>query len=789
MSSVDSQDTPLNELTHEQKLVIHEEESALSKVMKSLSAELNQSEQEVSLDEDLIALRDQIQEAREEDKAALLDHMNRLAALQHTREVREVEATDEELFSSPYFARITYQEEDENGEDTGRTCEIFIGKRSFFSQDGRVKVVDWRSSPISKLYYTFREGDFFYEEMGSRVVAGVLDKRRTLTIREATLERVQFGKKSDQTLRLTSLGWSQEARSIARLEGGERSADRPSTSQLGYGGRSGGLPEITALIDPEQFSLITGDRSGVVIIQGGAGTGKTTIALHRIAYLYYQNPERFDPRRCLIIAPGKALKNYVERSLPSLDLVGVRVHTFGEWALQTLKQLNPDLKDYELHEETPPGSSRLKRHPLLLKHLANRVTLEGRSLDLSVERVGGPLLLGEWVKRRALPLVDRIKKTLEIAEKNSLSLEAQRVFQDALRDASDVVSSWVDALSDIDGLRKTFQDHGAKIYEWELKQLKETVWEQSLSQESFDDLDAEYQVGVDQLALDTSAFRQRLDTEDCAILLYLTQHKFGHLEGASGRISYAHVTVDEAQDLSPIALRVLCDVTPPQAPVTLAGDTAQRVVFNNGFNSWRDALKFLPKGSQLLPPLTVSYRSTRQVMVLARHLLGELAHQWESRDFRDGAPVGFLHFEERGEGIAFLGEALKRLMTTEPNASVALVTRELEQARHYYDLLQQVSVPSLRLIAHQDFPFTAGIDLTDVKQIKGLEYDYIVALDIDERTYPNREDARHLLHVVATRAAHQLWLMCLGEVQPSPLLPSLLIEQGELDVEFSDHIK
>ena len=78
----------------------------------------------------------------------------------------------------------------------------------------------------------------------------------------------------------------------------------------------GGLPDITALIDPEQFNLITKEHSGVAIIQGGAGTGKTTIALHRIAYLHFQNKQRFAPHNCLVIAPGEALKRYVKSLYP-----------------------------------------------------------------------------------------------------------------------------------------------------------------------------------------------------------------------------------------------------------------------------------------------------------------------------------------------------------------------------------------------------------------------------------------------------------------------------------------
>ena len=781
-SQVTRSDQPHQSLSTDQVDVIDAEEAHLNRVSRALNLDLievEESSSDLELDDELLALRDQIQEARAEDRPALIAHMSRLAALQNARSGREREASDDELLSSPYFARIAYHEEDEDGEPTGRTRTIFIGKRSFFSEDGQVKVIDWRSSPMSKLYYTLREGDYFYEEVGRRVVTGTLTVRRMLTIQESVLRRIQYGALGDQVLQRTHEGrWKSGLSSISRLEGGERTASRISSYQPT---RRRTLPDITALIDPEQFALITRERSGVVIIQGGAGTGKTTIALHRVAYLRFQNPERFSPSRCLVIAPGEALRRYVEQSLPSLDLVGVKVETLGSWALKTVKRLIPRLKKFKLHDETPVGASRIKRHPLILKLINAQVRDEGRAQERLIGRLGGSLLLDEWIKRRSLPLMERIKKTRQFAQdRHLLTQSGRQEFEQMASDLADPFSTWLTLLTDTERMRSAFRDRQLNVADWELKQLKESILEQSLTRERFDHADAEYQVGVDRKALDSSPLRERFDTEDCVILLRICQVKWGKLAGPKGQVNYEHITVDEAQDLSPTALRTLCDATPDHAPVTLAGDTAQRIMFDNGFHTWSEALHFLPKRTKLLPPLTISYRSTRQVMYLARHLLGDLVHTWESRDFREGAPVGFLRYEEAGEGIAFLGEALSRVMNMEPDATVAVVARDADRARVYYEQLQQANIPRLRLVLQQDFPFTAGIDLTEVRQVKGLEYDYVIALDVDAMSYPMRDEARHLLHVVATRAAHQLWLMCIGPLSPSPLLPRALIEMGEL---------
>jgi len=115
---------------------------------------------------------------------------------------------------------------------------------------------------------------------------------------------------------------------------------------------------------------------------------------------------------------------------------------------------------------------------------------------------------------------------------------------------------------------------------------------------------------------------------------------------------------------------------------------------------------------------------------------------------------------------------LRDLVHREPLASVALIARHPEQARLHYEALAAAEVPALRLVADQDFCFRPGIDVTDVKQTKGLEFDIVILLEANQESYPENDHARRLLHVAMTRAAHQLWITCTGE--PSPLLPAAL---------------
>ena len=129
-------------------------------------------------------------------------------------------------------------------------------------------------------------------------------------------------------------------------------------------------------------------------------------------------------------------------------------------------------------------------------------------------------------------------------------------------------------------------------------------------------------------------------------------------------------------------------------------------------------------------------------------------------------------FASAGECSDFLARSLRDLAQHEPLASVALIARHPEQARLYFDTLAAAEVPGVRLVADQDFPFRAGIDVTNVAQTKGLEFDIVILLEVTEGSYPAADTARRMLYVAMTRAAHQLWITYAGP--SSPLLPESL---------------
>jgi len=234
-----------------------------------------------------------------------------------------------------------------------------------------------------------------------------------------------------------------------------------------------------------------------------------------------------------------------------------------------------------------------------------------------------------------------------------------------------------------------------------------------------------------------------------------------------------HIVIDEVQDFAPLEVRVLLDRMRPDASITLAGDTQQQLMEHSGFTSWPTFFRELGLEGVEIETLRVSYRSSAQVMGFAVSLLGNLQEDAEVRATRDGPPVELFRMTDRGACVALLSDVLRELMAAEPLASVAILTPSAVSSDVYFEGLARADLPRLRRIRDGEFPFKPGIEVTEVAQVKGLEFDYVIALDVDAQSYPDTQAARRLLHVAATRAVHQLWMMSVGT--PSPLVQEVTL--------------
>jgi DNA helicase-2/ATP-dependent DNA helicase PcrA len=752
----------------------------------------------------LVELRELAAIAKPEDLPALLEQMHTLGALRAHRGKSTVGSIDRK---SPYFAHLRLEETvtlpGSQGEKLRRR-DVLVGSKQYLDAGAGIRIVDWRNAPVSRIFYRYRESDPYEETLGDRPIEGEVLARRTVAIVNGVLRKVtspqgtfvvdadgRWRRAEAMTARLRLPGKGQSVGPVGLApedRGKATSADRL-------------LPSIAAMLDKEQYELITKPGVGLVAIQGSAGSGKTTVGLHRVAYLHASSPTRYRAAKMLVIVPNEALIHYTSRVLPGLGVDGVPVMTFARWSVRVVHDLFPRLPS-AITDETPPLVSRVKNHAGMLHAIEAVARDVQKRLDTKVESAMRPgrwpeseRVLAAWAAthgvpdRRVTQLAQWISGKRDIqGAGNSQGLPevtrsaVEQLGQELRAEARSILTAWDEVTTSRPVLDTYFGDHFGKgqldqVHEWCVRQSR---------------VRAEH---------DRDGEAPSLDSEDHALILRLFQVLRGPLldnEGAA--LGVAHLFVDEVQDCSPIELKVLLDVAagtkedgradPTQLSVTLAGDMAQRMREDDESHiefDWDMTLKELgvPGGAGMIEPLKVSYRSTAQITSFARAVLGPLAHEAEPIATRDGPPVELFTFASAGEAVAFLADALRELSSNEPEANVALLSRFPQQAEVYYEGLVRAEVPNVRRVRKQDFTWERGFDVTDVRQTKGLEFDEVILLETTSSSYGETPQARHALYVGATRAAHQLW--CITSDAPSKLVVTALETQKEPDAPLLAH--
>jgi DNA helicase-2/ATP-dependent DNA helicase PcrA len=620
-----------------------------------------------------------------------------VAVLEQLRDARERVEVDP---ASPYFAHMRLLED-------GKTRDVCLGRATRI--EAGIRIIDWRNAPISKLFYQFQQGEEYEEEVGERVIAGVITARRSVAIRGGTLERVEAPEGS--FVRRVDGAWERAVQVRPRMLGGEGvamqvygsgegGARRLGTDLQGHRRRADKhLPDIAGLIDAEQFKLITKPTSGFVVIRGTAGSGKTTVALHRIAWMAFQDPE-IDGPRTLFVVFSRALRDYVSHVLPALGVGRVQVAAYGDWA-RTLCERHFPMLPREVRDDTPAVVVRLKLHPEMAAVLEHQVA-----------SVPGPAT------------------------------------------SEQAVDDWMSALTNLPLLRASLPTSGPGAFsDGELERA--VAWLRDRHEELVQRMEGDRNV------------RAAVDEEDAPLLLRTWQLRVGPLRG-KGRmpLQYRHIALDEVQDLTPLEVRVLLDCLDKHRSITLAGDTQQHVMADAGFTSWADFFQRLGVEGVAVDTLKVSYRSSAEIVRFAVNLLGDLREDEPPLATRSGPNPELFRFTDHGAAVAFLGEALRELLKAEPLASVAVLTGRRELTRLYFKGLEQAEVPRLREVTNQDFSFAPGVEVTEIDQVKGLEFDYVILAETSAKVFPESPASRRVLHVGATRAVHQLWLTCVDDLSP-----------------------
>lgn len=762
------------------------------------------AEQLADDDRRLLELRDLAADAKPEDLPALFEQMHTLGAVRAHRGKGATGSVDRK---TPYFGHLRLDEtvlaRGGKGPGKERRRDVLVGSRQYLDAAAGVRIVDWRNAPVSRIFYRYREGDSYEETLGDQPVEGEVSARRTVAIVDGELRKVTAPQGT--FVREADGRWRRAAAHTARLRLPGQAAPAPTATAVEADRTRSTtadrlLPAIAAMLDKEQYDLITKPGTGLVAIQGSAGSGKTTVGLHRVAYLHASQPSRFKPHKMLVVVPNEALVHYTSRVLPALGVEGVPVMTFQRWAVRAVMDMFPKLPT-AISDETPPLVTRVKNHPAMLEAtttIAAEITARvATKLEGTMAKwPDGDRVVAAWNATRGAPdrRVTQLAQWLtgkreihgsepaaKLPQVTRSALEA--LGQELRNETRAVLGAWDEILTSRERLDRHFGNRFGKgqldqVHEWCVRQARVRAEGER---------DGE---------------TPSIDLEDRALLLRLFQVIRGPLLDGDGQpIVVAHLFIDEVQDSSPVELKVMLEVATGAADerskpgadrdvsrlsVTLAGDVAQRMQEEEEAHvafDWDATLKELgvPGGAGMIEPLKVSYRSTGEITAFARGVLGPFAHEAEPIATREGPPVELFTFASTGEGVAFLADALRDLALSEPEANVALLSRFPQQAEVYYEGLLRAEVPNVRRVRRQDFTWERGFDVTDVRQTKGLEFDEVILLETTASSYPESPAARHALYVGATRAAHQLW--CLASEAPSKLVEAGLASMASAAAE------
>jgi DNA helicase-2/ATP-dependent DNA helicase PcrA len=634
-----------------------------------------------------------------------------MAAMDHLTETQrrrcaELEALCEEIWDRrPSTSCLAYL----RVRSGGRVRELILGRESLTA--GEVVLLDWERAPLAGVFLAHELGDDYDLEISDgRTVEGTVLGWAILRTQAGdgrpSLAEIDDG---EVCLRRVEAEWSIEASQLHRALPLRELAlrNRPISAQ------------IMVELDAVQRSGVELAHEQSLLILGEAGFGKTTVALHRVAHLRAQALAARRRFAALVLVPTQGLVRLVTALLDRLDVHDVEIRSFTRWVAARGRQVFEDLPARN-SENAPLAVSRVKRHPAL---------------------------------RVVLPEIIRKTAAMREVEAGYRDVEAVRTHEQLLHLFGDrALLERVAAAAD-GALTPRMLDQVIA----HTKVLFSPTTEHALA-----DVDAARLRTIDGRAIDEGTpmhDAETIDVEDFAVLFELL-HLRGQTPEAFAR--YDHIVVDEAQEFAPIELAVIGRALAAGGSITVAGDEHQQVDETIAFTNWPAMMDELGVGDRCTRlDLAFSYRCPPAVEGFARGLFAELS---EHRVVPESDALTFTETAHELELITVLARALLELRANDRRASVAVVARFAASARRFHAHL--IKALDCRLVVDGDFRFGAGISITCVDEVKGLEFDYVIVPDASAANYPDTNEARRALYVAATRATARLWLLWSGRASP-----------------------
>lgn len=664
--------------------------------------------------------------------------------------------TLDRLKDSPYFGRIDFREEGEQQAEP-----IYIGIASLMDEkEEDFLIYDWRA-PISSMYYDYAPGPAEYETIEGPV-KGKIDLKRQYIIRNGKIKGL--------------------------FDTGVTIGDRLLQEMLGaYGSTK--MKSIVATIQKEQNKIIRNEKSKFLIVQGVAGSGKTSAALQRVAYLLYAHRETLNADNIILFSPNPLFNSYVATVLPELGEENMLQTTYAEYVKDRVGQAfdleGPFEQMERFLDEISDDSTRMDairyKANLEFKALIDQYVacLEDRGLIFRDITFQDRILFGAEKIKHYFYALDH-----SISIPNRLELVSERLLEElAEMEQLEQRRDWVTAemeLLDKEDFLNAFQEmqHGQPSdeetfddfdREWEIL-TKEIVGKhfqpirEQLKQLDFVDVKENYRQlfegwdGANEFPDNWSRIceetvetlnRNELAWEDATAYLYLQDR----LQGRKTYSRIRHVFIDEAQDYSPFQLAYL-QMLFPYCKMTLLGDINQ-AIYAHALTS-PSVLSNEPDESKSREKITLtrSYRSTRPIVEFTKHLIqdGEMIDPFQ----REGAKPVLTQVADRTTLNKKVIEHMNEFQS-EGYQTIAVICKTMAESREVYEQLKS-EIP-VQLLDQETYTFKKGLVIIPAYLAKGIEFDAVIIYDAAQYS---RESERNLFYTACTRAMHKLHLFSLG---------------------------
>ena len=595
------------------------------------------------------------------------------------------------LMDSPYFGRVDFIYE---GEDEPEIFYIGIG--SFSPKKGGVPLIyDWRA-PVSSLFYDYDSGEASYEAPGGEM-CGEITSKWQYKIRKGKL--------------------------VYAFESDVKIDDEVLREELSASGDTK-LKNIIRTIQKEQNEIIRNTKDRVLVIQGVAGSGKTSVALHRIAYLLYHDRINLHSENVLILSPNSVFSDYISHVLPELGEEPIREMSLDTFAYKRLSDTVNDCEDrYDRLERLLAGGSDENYQRKQSREFMD--SLYGYVMELEAE------------------LMDFDKVSLKGFGKSVQ--EIQTLFYEKFTEFP--------LLKRMDAVREYIVDEYETLTGKELSQEEDDrmriVFDKMYETKDIYILYSRFLAANGYKALPHHRYEQRcLSYEDVYPMLYLKLL----LTGSGKDTSIRHLVIDEMQDYSYLQYEILGMLF--SCPMTILGDKAQTMD-----TKIQDVTKFLPAifGKDIRRiEMNKSYRNTEPIAAYAASLTGETDAELFARD---GDAVEMRNFSSREETLSFVADAFSKEADTTETASLLFLTEA--EAKAAYRRLEKLfdekglSKEQLSYIDRNSNYFHTGLTVTTFYLAKGLEFETVYAVTAKDRTDELTNQARYIM---ATRAMHRLYI-------------------------------